>query len=271
MTATPTPALSQKAELLAQADKYRWFHRISLFEDYVTPGIDNTPEKLAQLDGIGLPRDMTGLRVLDIGAWDGFFSFECAARGAEVLALDHVQPTDTGFLIASKALGHDIPWRVENIYRLSAEEIGTFDIVLCLGVIYHLRHLLLGLDRVRGVMKEGAQLFVETAAIDNHALLNSGDFGRLSEACPGAHQTPLLQFYPDGELGGDPTNVFAPNHAGLLALLGAAEFEVEDHALAPPHLPTRSIARARAISNPETAFYRERDAATLPARVYFEH
>ena len=236
----------------------------------MTPGIDNTPEKLVHLDEIGLPKDMTGKRVLDIGAWDGFFSFECERRGAEVLALDHVESSDTGFHIAARALDSKVPWKVQNLYHLTPEELGKFDIVLCLGVIYHLRHILLGLDRIRSVMNEGADLFVETAAIDNHAQLNGGGFGPFSGACPTANETPLLQLYPGRELGGDPTNVFAPNHAGLIGLLKAAEFEVIESAAGPANLPSRSIARARATNIPEVAFYRDRDEATLSSRTYFK-
>lgn len=273
MTDTATMAQPPKTrdDILAQAAAYRWFHRIRLYDDYETPGIDNTPEKLQVLDELGLPRDMTGKRVLDIGAWDGFFSFECERRGAaEVVALDHVQSTDTGFHIAAQALNSRVSWRVANIYHLSPEDLGQFDIVLCLGVIYHLRHVLLGLDRVRGVMKEGADLFVETAAIDNHAQLDGGQFGAFAAACPGANSTPLLQLYPEKELGGDPTNFFAPNHSGLRGLLRAAEFEVVDSLSGPAPLPSRALAHARATSLPEIAFYRDRDEAILEKRHYFE-
>ena len=258
------------AAIRAEAADHRWFHRIRIFDDFETPGIDKTPEKLAHLDALGLPRDMTGKRVLDIGAWDGFFSFECERRGATVMALDHVDASATGFHIAARALDSKVEWRVQNLYHMTPDEIGTFDIVLCLGVIYHLRHVLLGLDRVRGVMKEGAELFVETAALDNHAQLDDGTFGSFVEACPGANRTPLLQFYPGSELNRDATNFFSPNHAGLLALLKAAEFEVIADESGSKHLPTRSIARARAVTRPDIAFYRDRDEAVLSKRTAYK-
>lgn len=261
---------ADKAQILAEAAGYTWFHRIRLYDDYETPGVDNTPEKLAHMDALGLPRDMTGKRVLDIGAWDGFFTFECERRGAEVVALDHVEASDTGFHIAARALGSEAEWVVQNLYHMGPEEIGYFDIVLCLGVIYHLRHVMMGLDRVRSVMNEGADLYVETAAIDHHAMLDGGHFGAFGPACPGANATPLLQFYPGKELGGDPTNFFVPNHAGMRALLEAAEFQVIASESGPKHLPSRAIARARAVHNPEVAFYRDRDAAVLSKRVYFQ-
>jgi len=261
---------TDKEALLARAEAYSWFHRIRLYDDYETPGADDTPHKLRHLDALGLPADMTGKRVLDIGAWDGFFAFECERRGAaEVVALDHVSAEATGFGIARDALGSAVTWREMNLYHMTPDVVGRFDIVLCLGVIYHLRHILLGLDRVRGVMNEGADLFVETAAIDNHAWLNDGVFGPLGPACPVANATPLIQFYPGKELGGDPTNFFVPNHAGMRALLEATEFEVLNSASGPAEMPSRATAHARAISNPEVAFYRDRDETMLSKRVYF--
>lgn len=260
----PSP---ETAAVLREADAHQWFHSIPLGHGYITRGKDKTGLKLAALDALGLPADMTGKRVLDIGAWDEFFTFEAERRGAaEVVALDHVEKSATGFDIAARALGSQAQWAVRNIYHLDPEDLGRFDIVLCLGVIYHLRHILLGLDRVRGVMNPGAELFIETASIDGNVRYNAGHFGLLGPAAPRINGTPLLQMYPGRELGGDPTNVFAPNLAGLEGLLTASEFEVITARAAPEGFPTRAMAHARAVDNPEIAFYRDRDEATLSSR-----
>jgi len=64
----------------------KWYHNIDLGHGIVTPGIDNTPKKLGRLH---FPERLDGKTVLDIGAWDGFFSFEAERRGAaRVLATD---------------------------------------------------------------------------------------------------------------------------------------------------------------------------------------
>lgn len=265
-----TLTVAEKQALIARVEQRRWFHRIRLFDDYVTPGKDMTQEKLAALDALGLPADMKGARVLDIGAWDGFFSFEAERRGAEVVALDHVEQSVTGFALASEALRSKVSWRTMNIYQLDPAVLGQFDIVLCLGVIYHLRHILLGLDRVRAVMRPGGDLFVETASIDNHVRQSDGSFGKLAQAAPGVKDAALLQLYPFRELGNDPTNFFAPNLAGLNALLGAAEFDVVKSLAGPAHFPSRAMAWAKAVPNQEAAFYRDRDEATLPARSYIK-
>jgi len=256
--------------LLARAKAHRWFHTFPLWDDFTTPGRDRTAEKFAALNTLGLPADMTGKRVLDIGAWDGAFAFEAERRGAaEVVALDHVSSSATGFPIAKEALNSSVIWRERNIYHLDASDLGTFDIVMCLGVIYHLRHILMGLDRVRGVMNTGADLFVETASIDGHVLHNAGNFGPLAKAAPKINATPLLQLYPGKELGGDPTNVFAPNLAGLDGLLHVAEFDVVNSIAGPEGFPSRAMAHARAVENPEIGFARDRDEAVLETRKTF--
>ena len=72
--------------LQQKIDQVRWFHQIDLGDGIVTPGPDATGAKMA---GLGLPEDLTGCSVLDIGAWDGAFSFEAERRGADrVLATD---------------------------------------------------------------------------------------------------------------------------------------------------------------------------------------
>ena len=81
----------------------QWFHTIELAPGLFTPGAEDTPRK-AQL--IGLPEDLSGKSVLDIGAYDGYFSFEAERRGAaRVLAFDHLAPDLSGFNTARRILG----------------------------------------------------------------------------------------------------------------------------------------------------------------------
>ena len=105
------------AELRAAVARQEWFHTIDLGGGIVTPGRDESPRKLGW---IGLPEDLRGRSVLDVGAWDGFFSFECERRGAtRVLALDGPawqEPawgpggfgTKAGFELARRALGSSV-------------------------------------------------------------------------------------------------------------------------------------------------------------------
>ena len=73
-------------DLKSEVAKINWWHRIDLGNGIITPGIDSTLERLKTLH---MPDDLHGKNVLDIGAWDGFFSFEAKRRGASrVLAID---------------------------------------------------------------------------------------------------------------------------------------------------------------------------------------
>jgi tRNA (mo5U34)-methyltransferase len=172
------PALSE-ADIRAAIDAVPfWFHQIEVAPGIVTPGIDCSAEKLAHLN---LPSDLSGKRVLDIGAWDGFFSFECERRGAaEVIAIDAAP--SLSFEIARALLGSQVQFQTANIYDLTPERFGEFDLVLCLGVLYHLRHPLLGLERVHAVCK--GELIVETLVCDEHVVDSSGAALRLAELAP---------------------------------------------------------------------------------------
>ena len=137
-----------------------WFHTIDLGNGVVTRGVDKTPRKLK---GIDLPDDLTGKSVLDIGAWDGFFSFEAERRGASrVVAADFHSWSDSGgswgakagFELAREALDSKVEDVHVDVMELSPDAVGgTFDVVLFLGVLYHLEHPLLALERVASVTR----------------------------------------------------------------------------------------------------------------------
>jgi tRNA (mo5U34)-methyltransferase len=228
-----------------------WYHRIELAPGVVTPGVNDSQGALAQLE---LPGDMTGQRVLDIGASDGFFSFECERRGAEVLAIDYMPPEATGFAVARRLLGSLVEHRLENVYNLHPDRHGEFDLVLFLGVLYHLRNPLLALDRIWTVCR--SDLVVETALLDNAAVTPDG-FRSLGELAPGAWRLPLAQMLPRGELNGDRTNWWVPNSAALRGLLDAACFDVEWLRIN----GQRGVARARRSSDHERSYWRDLDGS----------
>lgn len=233
----------------------RWWHEIELAPGIVTPGDDSNRMKLPILDGIGLPRDMRGLRALDIGASDGFFSFELEKRGAQVLAMDFVPETYTGFATARKILGSNVEYQMDNVYNLSPEKYGQFDVVLFMGVLYHLRKPLAALDAIRSVMKPGAQLFVGTMMIDEYFLLPDGTVSTLDAVNPLLKTVPLWQSYPGGSLNGDFTNCFAPNRRALEVALEEAQFRVEQTQT----VSMGGYVRATAIVDERTAKYQRLD------------
>ncbi len=153
-------------ETLDKIAAIKWWHRIDLGDGVVTPGTSAD----SKLDYTRLPERMDGMRVLDIGAWDGWWSFLCERRGAkEVIALD-TWKFDTGrrgFDLAKTILKSSvIPFQADihdirpGITLDGWASLGTFDLVLCLGVLHHLKSPVLALERIRSVCQ--GRLILET-------------------------------------------------------------------------------------------------------------
>ena len=207
------------------AEVPHWHHRVEVAPGVITPGVQNTEGLLEQ---VGLPEDCTGMRVLDIGARDGFFSFEVERRGAaEIVSLDNVPPEKTGFAVAAELLGSKAEYVTDNVYNVSVERYGKFDLVLFFGVLYHLRHPLLALDHIWDICNHGAQLYVESHMIDEGLVLHDGSFNRLDSYHADLLALPLVQFYPGRMLGNDFTSTWAPNQVALRGLLESAGFDVQ--------------------------------------------
>ena len=237
------------------AEHGRWFHEIELAPGLITPGEDSNRMKLPILDRLGLPSDLHGLRALDLGCSDGFFSFEMERRGATVLAIDFVPETYTGFAVAKRILGSSVEYRMDNVYNLDPSTHGRYDLVLFMGVLYHLRSPLAALDAIRSVMKDGAMLFIGTAMIDEYLLLPDGSVTTLAAVNPVLSTVPLWQAFPRDSLNGDFTNCFAPNRRALVSALEEAQFEVEQVST----VSMGGYARAKAISDPLAAKYQRLD------------
>lgn len=109
--------------------------------------------------------DVAGKTVLDVGAWDGYFSFEFERRGAaRVLAVDlGDEGALQAFELAREHFNSKVEHRRLDALELDPKLIGTFDVVFCAGLLYHLRHPLLGLERIRSVT--AGQLVLETASL----------------------------------------------------------------------------------------------------------
>lgn len=194
--------------LKREVARINWWHAIDLGNGVITPGLNNTTRRLEQY---GIPENLQGKTVLDIGAWDGFFSFEAERRGAcRVLATDSFcwggegWGTKAGFELARTALNSKVEDMEIDVLDISPETVGVFDLGLFLGVLYHMRHPLLALERVFSVT--GDQLILETR-ID-------------MLSC----KRPVMAFYPGPELENDPTNWWGPNPAAVEAMLRAVGF-----------------------------------------------
>jgi tRNA (mo5U34)-methyltransferase len=204
MTAPVAPA-----SLAEEIARIKWFHSIDLGNALITDGVIDVARSLRQYQ---LPADLTGKTFLDIGAWDGAFSFEAERRGAKrVLATDWFiwkgmgWGSKLGFETARRALHSKVEDLTIDVYDLYPQTIGKWDVVLFAGVLYHLQNPRLALERVASVTRE--LLIVETAI----------DFRFCSR--------PAIAFYPDRELNDDPTNWCAPNISALTGMLQSCGFK----------------------------------------------
>jgi len=249
--------LNDETQILAKiASVPHWYHRIEIRPGLVTPGINDSPTVLRTL---GLPQDCHGLRALDLGTRDGFFAFELARRGADVVAVDYLPRDKTGFAVASELLGIDVPYRHQNLYTLDHDELGTFDIVLFLGVLYHLPDPMAALRLVRRLCR--GRLYLETQLLDHATLLPDGSFTSLETLAPQLRDLPLMQFYRAGVLNDDPTNYWAPNAACLRGMLAENNFEVETEHLG----GARGIFTCRVVEDSVRAYWTDvASGARLP-------
>jgi tRNA (mo5U34)-methyltransferase len=224
----------------------RWYHRIEVRPGVITPGVNDSP---LQLEMLQLPADCSGMRVLDIGARDGFFSFELERRGAEVLAVDYMPAERTGFPIAARLLGSRVVFRQANIYDLTPAEMGTFDLVLFLGLLYHLPDPIRAIRIVRRLCS--SRMYLETLVIDEAMPMPDGSEASLASLDERLAAIPLMQFFPGASYNGDPTNYWGPNVRCVEAMLGESEFRVERVA----RVPRRAVFECAVVSNPKTAYY----------------
>ena len=169
-----------------------------------------------------LPADLRGARALDIGCNAGFYSFELARRGAHVLAVDIDEHYLRQAHWAARELGlsERVELRRAGVYELATLNAEPFDVVLFLGVLYHMRHPMLALERVASVTRE--LLIVETL-VD----------------CLG-YRRPAMAFYPGSELSRDDTNWCGPNPAAVVAMLKTVGFPRVDVVAGARSLPFRA-------------------------------
>ncbi|MEZ4732819.1 MAG: TIGR04290 family methyltransferase [Caldilineaceae bacterium] len=208
-----------------------WFHNLHL-----PGGIQTAPDhflgdfpafKWQQLSP-HLPQDLRGWRVLDIGCNAGYYTFELAKRGGQVVGID-VDPhylRQATWAAEQVGLANQVTFRQMQVYDL-AHEADTYDLVLFMGVFYHLRYPMLGLDIVTQKVKRllvfqsltmpGEEVYLQTNGLrleERAALQESG--------------WPKMAFL-EHELAADRTNWWAPNHACVEAMLRSSGMRILTH------------------------------------------
>ena len=179
-----------------------WWHSFEMPDGSLIEGVCSLDGLRRRLARFPIPADLTGKRVLDIGAWDGFFSFELEKRGAEVVAIDCWD--NERFRLMRSMLNSRVDYRIHDMYELTPGTVGTFDIVIFFGVLYHLKHPLLALERVCALTNDLA--CVDTFVADD------------------GQPNPRMEFYEHAELGGQTDNWVGPNIPCLLAFCRTAGF-----------------------------------------------
>ncbi len=241
-----------------------WWHSVDL-GDRVAPG-HKSPELLEhEWAGLHLP-ELSGKSVLDIGAWDGYFSFRAEREGAaRVVALDHyvwsldlprqqaywrdsrdrgvapepyheqpelwhpdTLPGKAGFDLAHASRNSRVESMVADFMTADLDAVGAFDIVLFLGVLYHLEEPFTAMRRLRRLTNALAVIESEAIAIEGQS-------------------RPILEFLPGAEVNADVGNWWVPTEAGLHGLCLGAGFSEVETVVGPPagHERYRLVVHAR--------------------------
>jgi tRNA (mo5U34)-methyltransferase len=231
-----------------------WFHNLTLDGIETAPDhfLHDYPRSKFRHFAHVLPEDLTGKSVLDIGCNAGFYSLEMKRRGAaRVLGVD----SDDRYLaqgrLAAEVEGVDIEFRKLDVYDVGA--LGErFDLVIFMGVLYHLRHPLLALDLIREHVADDLLLFqsMQRGSEEVDRLRDDYDFFEQDHFdSPGYPKLHFIERY----YAGDPSNWWAPNSACTQAMLRASGFEIVAH-------PEAEVFLCRAVEPPSS------DRAVYPAK-----
>jgi tRNA (mo5U34)-methyltransferase len=201
-----------KESLAERVAKIKWEHTIDLGNGVITPGRES-PEWQAWKCRC-LPEDLKEKSVLDVGAWDGFYSFEAVNRGAKsILAIDNFQNpgvcSDAGFMLARKALGLEGVVEHKDLdVEDPHDDIGwdTPDITILFGVLYHLKNPVLALTRLFNLTQE-------VVCLESHIRDFKGQ--------------PVCYAYNTGESNGDPYTYWGPSPEWIERVARNVGFRVE--------------------------------------------
>ena len=174
-----------------------------------------------------VPEDLTGRTVLDIGCNAGFYSLEMKRRGADlVVGID----SDPRYLAQARLAAEvsELDIHFEHMSAYEVERLGaTFDLVIFMGVFYHLRHPLLALDLIRQHVAKDRFLFQSMLRGSRNVPQIEADYGFNDASHFEAEGFPRMMFV-EHAYASDPTNWWIPNRAGVEAMLRSAGFRIED-------------------------------------------
>jgi tRNA (mo5U34)-methyltransferase len=224
-----------RAQLLAQVERHTWLYSVDLGEGVKTKGLFGPPhthirDALAQIE-------FRNKKVLDVGCWEGHWSFEVERRGAaEVYATDYLvgdpraELSERGlkelptFRLAHTILGSKVSYHPDvSVYQIDKLGVAEFDVVLFCGVYYHLKHPLLALAKLRRVIKDDGIIIVEGAVVEGP-------------------QEASARFYYSELLGDDASNWWVPTLHCLRQWIECSFFDpISEHGPAYPWNRTVSL------------------------------
>jgi tRNA (mo5U34)-methyltransferase len=227
------PALAADASAAALREQVAalgpWFHNLHL-----PGGLQTAPQhfiggdfprfKWLQVQE-HIPQDLSGWRVLDVGCNAGFYSFELARRGACVVAMDH----DPRYLAQAEwaagvlGLRERIEFRRQGVYEL-ARCTETFDLVWFMGVFYHLRYPLLGLDLVARLTRR--LMVFQTLTLPGESVYAQPPDLPIEDRAPLQDEGWPRMAFVEHRFASDPTNWWVANHAGCEAMLRSAGMRI---------------------------------------------
>ncbi len=207
-----------------------WFHNLNLGGVQTAPDhfLGDYPQIKWRSFSHAIPDDLRGKTVLDIGCNAGFYSIEMKRRGAErVLGID----SDPSYLeqarFAADVLQADVEFRQLSVYEVP--RLGEkFDIVLFLGVLYHLRHPLLALDIIHECVAKDMLVFQSMQRGSGEVERSKEDYHFWETEVFDRPSFPRMYFI-EHKYAGDPTNWWIPNRACVEAMLRSAGFDIVSH------------------------------------------
>jgi tRNA (mo5U34)-methyltransferase len=224
-----------------------WFHNIDLGGVRTAPNhfLGDYPNMKWRKFADAIPADLTGKTVLDIGCNAGFYSIEMKRRGAErVLGIDFDDLYLEQARFAAQVAEADIEFRKLSVYDVGA--LGEqFDLVIFMGVLYHLRHPLLALDLIREHVARDVLVFQSMQRGSPQSLDLADNYPFSEQTLFDDRSYPKLHFV-EHRYADDPTNWWVPNAACAEAMLRSAGFEITAH-------PEAEVYICRAVDQPPYA------------------
>jgi tRNA (mo5U34)-methyltransferase len=207
-----------------------WFHNIDLNGVPTAPDhpLNDYPtwkwRRFAQV----VPEDLSGRTVLDIGCNAGFYALEMKRRGADlVVGIDEDERYLSQARLAAEVTGLEVEFRQLSVYDLA--RLGRrFDLVLFMGVLYHLRHPLLALDLIHEQVADDLVLFQTMQRGSEVVWELEEDYGFWNGGIFHYAGFPAMYFI-EQRYAGDPSNWWIPNRACAEAMLRSAGFEILQH------------------------------------------